>query len=119
MTPEEHQLCIIHAGVIIIIIIIAYCHIITLEEALHSTRHAIHTSRLTEQQWIQELLSGHEDRLFNEFGMHKKVFKKLLAFLQANAGAHATCYVSAEEQLATFLHYVHWGLSNRALQERF
>ena len=62
MTPEEHQLRIIHAGVIIMIIIIAYCHIIALEEALCSTRHAIHTSRLTGQQWIQELLSGHEDK---------------------------------------------------------
>jgi hypothetical protein len=47
------------------------------------------------------------------------VFIQLLAVLKRDAGVRSTRYVSAEEQLGTFLHYVHRGLPNRALQERF
>lgn len=127
MTPEELKLRIIYSGAIVMIIIITYCHAIALEEARARRAEALrsrkrrpqHTSGLTGQQWVQELLSGHEDRIFNEFGMRKRVFRELLAVLQTRGGVQATRYVSAEEQLSTFLHYVHRGLPNRALQERF
>jgi hypothetical protein len=80
---------------------------------------AQHTSKLSGEQWLQELLSGHEVRIHNELGMHKGVFIQLVATLGRDAALHGTRYVTAEEQVATFLHYAHRGLSNRALQERF
>jgi hypothetical protein len=123
MTPEEHRLRLIYCGTIVIILIIVYCYAIESAEASrkasYSKRRAQYTSRLTREQWVQELLSGHEDQIFNEFRMRKAVFRRLLATLQTNAGVHSTRYVSAEEQLSTFLYYAHRGLSNRALQERF
>ena len=87
--------------------------------ALHFEKHPMHTSSLSGEQWVQELLHGHEDRIYNELGMRKAVFRQLLAVLRMDAGVQGTRYVSAEEQLATFLHYVHRALPNRALQERF
>lgn len=78
-----------------------------------------HTSILSGQNWIDELIDGHDGRFYNEFGMRKHVFWKLLSVLRKDAGLHDTRHVSCEEQLAIFLHYVHRGLSNRALQERF
>ena len=79
----------------------------------------LHTSVLSGQQWLDELLAGHDLRFYNELGMHKHVFRRLLTTLEADAGLHDTRYVLAEEQVAVFLHYVRRGLSNRALQERF
>jgi len=51
--------------------------------------------------------------------MGKHVFNKLLEVLEKNGGLKDTQYVSAEEQLAIFLHFAHHALSNYALQERF
>jgi hypothetical protein len=78
-----------------------------------------HTSVLTGQLWIEELLCGHDGRFYNELGMNKFVFHRLITILEADSGLHATRHISAAEQLAIFLHYVRRGLSNRALQERF
>ena len=89
---------------------------------LYSTRFdrtPVHTSRLSGQQWLDELANGHPQRFYNEMGLRKHVFKKLIRVLGTDAGLVDTRHVSAEEQLAIFLHYVHRGLSNRALQERF
>ena len=78
-----------------------------------------HTSVLSGQLWLDELLSGHDGRFYNEIGMNKFVFRRLLTTLERDAGLHGTRHVSAGEQTAIFLHYVRRGLSNRALQERF
>jgi hypothetical protein len=78
-----------------------------------------HTSILSGQGWIDELIAGHDGRFYNEMGMRKHVFWSLLSVLQRDTGLHDTRHVSCEEQLAIFLHYAHRGLSNRALQERF
>jgi hypothetical protein len=78
-----------------------------------------HTSVLSGQGWFNELSAGHDGRFYNEFGMHKHVFRSLLSALRRDANLHDTRHVSSEEQLAVFLHYAHRGLSNRALQERF
>jgi hypothetical protein len=79
----------------------------------------VHTSRLSGQQWLNELVDGHDRRFYNEMGLRKHVFKKLICVLGTDAGLVDTRHVSSEEQLAIFLHYVHRGLSNRTLQERF
>ena len=47
------------------------------------------------------------------------MFNQLLAVLGWDAGLHGMCCVSVKEQLAIFLHHVHYGLSNYALQEHF
>jgi hypothetical protein len=80
---------------------------------------AKHTSKLSGQDWVTELLQGHDGRFYDELGLHKHVFSRLLTVLGRLAGLRDTKYVLAEEQLAIFLHFVHRGLSNRALQERF
>ena len=78
-----------------------------------------HTSVLSGQLWLNELLGGHDGRFYNELGMQKFVFRRLLTMLETDAGLRGTRHVSAAEQAAIFLHYVRRGLSNRALQERF
>jgi hypothetical protein len=65
----------------------------------------VHTSRLTGQDWIDELLIGHNGRFYNELGLNKCVFRCLITVLERDAGLCATRHVSAEEQLAVFLHY--------------
>ena len=77
-----------------------------------------HTSILTGQGWVMELLEGHPERIRNELGVHKMVFRILVAELQ-NAGYHATRNVSSEEQLAIFLYTCVTGLSIRHIGERF
>jgi hypothetical protein len=78
-----------------------------------------HTSILSGQQWVDELREGHPGRFKNEMGMSKHVFNNLLELLKEGGGLNDTRYVSAEEQLAIFLHFAHRALSNRGLQERF
>ncbi|KAH9161922.1 hypothetical protein EDB89DRAFT_1806448, partial [Lactarius sanguifluus] len=55
-------------------------------------------------QWIQELLTGHDTRFYNELGMQKFVFRELLRTLETDAGLLGTQHVSAAEQVAIFLH---------------
>ncbi|KAH9030802.1 hypothetical protein EDB84DRAFT_1255222, partial [Lactarius hengduanensis] len=64
----------------------------------------VHTSRLSGQQWLDELVGGHDRRFHNEMGLHKHVFRKLVLVLGRDAGLAHTRHVSAEEQLAIFLH---------------
>ena len=78
-----------------------------------------HTSVLSGQLWIEELLCGHDVRFYNELGMNKFIFNRLITILEADSGLQGTRHISAAEQVAIFLHYVRRGLSNRALQERF
>ena len=119
MTPHEYKTRVVQVTTFtIILFVLAYAALVA-GYALRFDKEAQHTSRLSGEHWVQELLDGHEDRIYNELGMHKHVFNRLLAVLGRDAGLHGTRRVSAKEQLAIFLHYVHRGLSNRALQERF
>lgn len=72
--------------------------------AAHFDRHAQHTSHLSGEEWVQELLQGHENRIYNELGMNKTVFLNLLKVLRIDAGVCGLRYVTAEEQLATFFY---------------
>jgi hypothetical protein len=121
MDPRARDLqrLIIHVSAIAIIAIL-----ISVKEAiaLYASRFdkiPQHTSILSGQDWINELIAGHDGRFYNEMGMKKHVFRALLSTLRRDAGLHSTRHISDEEQLAIFLHYTHRGLSNRALQERF
>ncbi|KAJ7711735.1 hypothetical protein B0H16DRAFT_1233084, partial [Mycena metata] len=65
----------------------------------------MHTSLLTGQMWLGELLRGHPGRFRDQMGVAKHVFYRLSFELQASSGLVSTKYVSAEEKLATFLHF--------------
>jgi len=51
--------------------------------------------------------------------MSKYIFNRLSEVLQEDGRLKDTWYVTVQEQLAIFLHFVHQALSNRALQEHF
>ncbi|KAJ7078251.1 hypothetical protein C8R44DRAFT_580995, partial [Mycena epipterygia] len=71
-----------------------------------------HTSQLTGQSWLTELLEGHPDRFRDQLGMAKHVFHRLSFELQAFSGLVCTKYVTADEKLATFLHFARTGCSS-------
>ena len=75
--------------------------------ASHFEKVPQHTLILSGQQWVNELIEGHPGRFKNEMGMNKHVFNKLLEVLKEYGGLNDTRYVSAEEQLAIFLHFAH------------
>ena len=79
----------------------------------------MHTSILTGQRWLEELLNGHSTRFYNQLGMKKHVFCRLLSELQVGSGLHDTRNMKAEEQLAVFLYLCQTGSSLRLLMERF
>lgn len=97
-----------------------------LAAAVTAQRHALphylktpkNTSKLTGQQWLDELLEGHPQRFYDSMGMNKHVFRALLAELVL-IGLHDTRWVSKEEQLAIFCHLAVTGSAQRHLEERF
>lgn len=77
-----------------------------------------HTCALSGADWVQELLSGHPERIRNELGVYRSTFTVLLKAIQT-LGLQSSRYVSIEEQLAIFLYTVVTGLSCRHVGERF
>jgi hypothetical protein len=77
-----------------------------------------HTSLLTGEGWVQELLHGHPNRIRCELGVTKYVFQQLIEELHA-MGYSRSRYVSLEEQLAIFLYVCVTGLTIRHVGERF
>jgi hypothetical protein len=84
----------------------------------HYLREPYHTSILTGQGWVDELLHGHPERIRTELGVHKHVFLALIQELR-EIGYGNTRYVSLEEQLAIFLYASVTGLTVRHLGEWF
>ena len=118
MTPEQklEVVRIIGIAAIVLLYITMEC---TEKYAARFIKRPLHTSLLSGEQWVKELLDGHDERFYNGMGMHQPIFRKILALLKINGGLCDSRYVTAREQLAIFLHYARRGLSNRALQERF
>jgi hypothetical protein len=77
-----------------------------------------HTSILSGEGWVQELLTGHPKRIQCELGVTKQVFNQLIHELQS-MGHTRSRYISLEEQLAIFLYTSVTGLSVRHVGERF
>ncbi|KAJ7749425.1 hypothetical protein B0H16DRAFT_1319246, partial [Mycena metata] len=65
----------------------------------------MHTSILTGQRWLMELIRGHDGRFKNQLGIAKHVFFRLSFELQTTCGLRSTKNVTADEKLATFLHF--------------
>ena len=79
-----------------------------------------HTSALSGEAWVNELIHGHPDRIFNELGMQLHVFMSFCAHLQLICGFTTSRNgVKVEEQAAIFLYACVTGLSVRHLGERF
>ncbi|KAH9071565.1 hypothetical protein EDB83DRAFT_2170928, partial [Lactarius deliciosus] len=70
----------------------------------HLIKTPMYDSALSGQAWLQELLNGHSLRFYDNIGMSKHVFLKLLHELQMHAGLRDSKHVTKEEQLAIFLH---------------
>ena len=76
-----------------------------------------HTSALSGEAWVRELLNGHPERIRNELGVHKHVFDGLI-FALTTAGLGPSQHLLLEEQLAIFLYTCVTGLSLRHVSER-
>jgi hypothetical protein len=77
-----------------------------------------HTSVLTGEAWVMELLSGHPERMRTALGVNLHVFSALISELQ-EAGYGNSKHVSLEEQLTIYLYACVTGLTIRHLGERF
>ena len=78
-----------------------------------------HTSKMSGEEWVQELIAGHPNRIKTELGMSVYVFKKLITVLKT-CGLCRSKHLSCEEQVAIFLYAAVTGLSStRHLGERF
>src|SRR5882762_6847095 len=79
----------------------------------------MNTSVLTGMAWLRELLTGHPVRFYDALAMPKHVFRKLVHELELHAGLKHSKHISAEEQVAIFLHLCKTGGTMRDLRERF
>jgi hypothetical protein len=86
--------------------------------AVATSREPYHTSRLSGEDWVIELLQGHPRRIYHELGVNKGVFRSLLAWLRTH-GHKDSRHVSLHEQLAIFLYMCRTGLSTQHVGERF
>jgi hypothetical protein len=81
-------------------------------------REPYHTSILTGEGWVMELLAGHPKRIRCELGVQHHVFLELIQELR-QLGHDRSRYVSLEEQLAIFLYISVTGMTVRHAGERF
>lgn len=86
---------------------------------LHYSSEPYHTSALTGQMWVDELLDGHRKRIRRILGVHKHVFRKLASELQRLAGLSNTKHVRIEESIAIYLWTCRTNNSYRQVCERF
>ena len=71
---------------------------------------AYHTSALTGEMWVLELLNGHPECIQNELGIHKHVFQNIIKNLHLFSHQDSKV-ITLEEQLANFLYTCVTGLS--------
>src|ERR1700683_5695461 len=87
---------------------------IVLVQSLFQAREPYHTSILTGEAWVMELLSGHANCICCELGVSHNVFAALISELW-DIGHRNSKYVSLEEQIAIFLYACVTGLTIRHL----
>jgi hypothetical protein len=103
--------------VLVISIVVASMHGI-LQTIYPKDPEPYHTSALTGQDWVIELLTGHPEHIRCELGMHANAFMELISELHT-MGHSDSKFVSLEEQLAIFLYTSMTGLLIRHVAERF
>jgi hypothetical protein len=77
-----------------------------------------HTSILSGEGWVHELLAGHPERMRKELGVYRSTFIVLVKALQS-VGLRSSRHVSIEEQLSIFLYIVVTALPCTHVGERF
>src|SRR5882724_8246470 len=78
-----------------------------------------HTSALTGQMWVTELLGGNPMHIKHELGMDKHVFLKFVRKLFSMTIANHSWHVNLTEKVAIFLYTMVTNLSNRKFGEHF
>jgi len=78
-----------------------------------------HTSALTGQMWVTELLGGNPMRIKDQLGMDKHVFLKFVRKLFTMTSANHSRHVNLTEKVAIFLYTMVTNLSNRKVSEHF
>ncbi|KIJ33470.1 hypothetical protein M422DRAFT_264575 [Sphaerobolus stellatus SS14] len=78
-----------------------------------------HDSALTGRAWLEELLNSNENRIKNNLGMWKHVFRHLVDVLEKKGGIGNTRHLRSADQVAIFLYFAVTNLSNRKVAERF
>ena len=78
-----------------------------------------HTSILTGDAWVNELIHGHPDRIWTELGVRLHVFLILVHELRTISGLEDGKHVGVNEQVAIFLYMCVTGLSVRHVGEGF
>ncbi|KAF8150424.1 hypothetical protein BJ912DRAFT_558825 [Pholiota molesta] len=67
-----------------------FLHIIGIAATLYQSpsywSQSYHNSALSGQAWVNELIHGHPERIYNELGMHLHVFLAFVANLQLLSG---------------------------------
>ena len=79
---------------------------------------AYHTSVLTGEMWVLELLNGHPEHIWNELGIHKHVFQNIIKDLRL-FGHQYLKVIMLEEQLPICLYTCITGLSIQHVSEQF
>jgi hypothetical protein len=77
-----------------------------------------HTSALSGEAWVRELINGHPKRIRCELGVHLPVFNALVEELSA-MGLRPSRTVTCEEKISIFLYKSVTGLSIEHVGERF
>ena len=92
----------------------------TIEARSATGSRTVHTSILQGEAYVQELLTEKRGRrIVRTLGVSKEEFWHILKELKDHGGLQDSKWVTAAEQLAIFLSYMHKGLSNRQLMERW
>ena len=77
-----------------------------------------HTSALSGEAWVLELLTGHPKRIRCELAVHKHIFNALIEEL-GTMGLKSSRNVTSEEKLSIFLYKCVTSLSVEHVGERF
>ena len=104
----------------IIVTQLAYYYHLLLISTVAAEPIPYHTSILTGQAWMIELLNGHPDRIRLCLGVKHDVFDALIGTLKQHGHAAASRNgILLEEQLGIFLYTCVTGLSTGHIAERF
>ena len=120
LRPEQRQRILRHLTLLFNIIIITVASIAhtAFEPSPRSDPEPYHTSALSGEGWLLELLTGHPERIRNELGMYVETFNHLVSHLRAYGHVDSRS-VSLEEQVAIFLYTCVTGLTITHVGERF
>jgi hypothetical protein len=89
---------------------IPYCQYHSHSCSIHTRCDLYHTSILTGEAWVIELLTGHPEHIRCELGVHRHVFIALISEL-CELGLQNSRLVSLEEKLSIFLYCCVTGLT--------